>query len=358
MMFKKMFNLVIEYIFRRKSYASMLLTSGVSLILGSLQGLAFILKFLLNDIVPIINEIEIDYGETYIYSFLVGLILIVISIYWECRNNKIERNKPKFGLYQKYLTNSLERDFKETINKKAGSNVTVTEIDISQFVENSILIEPEKSLKKINNKISAYIENVYGANNYAELYYGGLMAVPFTFYTGMELDDRYPITVFDYDRNNEKWKEIKEIVNPDFAPNIYIENNGNNSGDSIISIGVSYPINEDEIQSNFPDYPISKIAIEPININNHWDITFQKELQSKFFELAQKLAASGTKTIHLILAAQNSVSFNLGRCYDNRNLPEIIVYQYEKGNEIKYPWGVKMKTSGLQGAEIITIPAH
>lgn len=357
-MIKKIFNIVIEYTFRKKSYASILLRCGVSLIVGSFQGFIFTLKFLLDDVVPIINEIEIDYGETYGCSFLVGLLLIFISMYWEYSNNKIERNKPKFALYQKYLTNSLERDFKETINKKAGSSVTVTEIDISQFVENSILIEPEKSLKKINNKISVFIENVNGANNSAELYYGGLMAVPFAFYTGMELDDRYPITVFDYDRNDEKWKEIKEMVNPEFSPNISIENNGNNSGNSIISIGVSYPINEDEIQSNFPNYPISKIVIAPININNHWDLTFQKELQLKFFELAQKLGASGTKTIHLILAAQNSVSFNLGRCYDNRNLPEIIVYQYEKGNEIRYPWGIKMKTSGVQEAEIITVSTH
>lgn len=336
----------------------MLLKFGVSLLLGSLQGLAFTVKLLLNDVIPIIKEIEINYGETYQYSFFIGLILVSISIYWEYRNNKIERAKPKFGLYQKYLTNSLERDFKEAITKKARSCVTVTEVDISPFVENFILTDPEKSLKKINDKISAFIENVNGANNSVELYYGGLMAVPFAFYTGMELDDRYPITVFDYDRNDEKWKEIKEMINPEFSPNISIENNGNNSGNSIISIGVSYPINEDEIQSNFPNYPISKIAIAPININNHWDLMFQKELQSKFFELAQKLGASGTKTIHLILAAQNSVSFNLGRCYDNRNLPEIIVYQYEKGNEIRYPWGIKMKTSGVQEAEIITASTH
>ena len=108
-MLKRIFNLVTEYIFRKKSYTSMLLKFGVSLLLGSLQGLAFTVKLLLNDVIPIIKEIEINYGETYQYSFFIGLILVSISIYWEYRNNKIERANPKFGLYQKYLTNSLKR---------------------------------------------------------------------------------------------------------------------------------------------------------------------------------------------------------------------------------------------------------
>lgn len=36
---------------------------------------------------------------------------------------------------------------------------------------------------------------------------------------------------------------------------------------------------------------------------------------------------AGVKVIHLILAAQNSVVFNLGRRYDKRNVPDIVVYQ-------------------------------
>ncbi|HLP66409.1 MAG TPA: SAVED domain-containing protein, partial [Rhizobium sp.] len=51
-------------------------------------------------------------------------------------------------------------------------------------------------------------------------------------------------------------------------------------------------------------------------------------------------------TIHLILAAQNSVAFNLGRRYDKRNLPGVIVYQYEANSEKKYPWGVRMPVHG------------
>lgn len=355
-MIKKIINFILLIFSRHSSFEAKIFAGGIALI-GS-SPLVPVIKLLFPRSIPFFNEIEIEYGVSITAHFYLGVFLIFISLAFYIRKEIIFSKKMKLGLYQQYLMNPLEQDFSLVINKKSKSLVTITKTDITNLVSNNILESPENALIEVNDGINTFLKNIKSHNNDVILYYGGLIAVPFSFYTGMEVDDRYPITVFDYDRNDEKWKEIKEMINPEFSPNISIENNGNNSGNSIISIGVSYPINEDEIQSNFPNYPISKIAIDPININNHWDLMFQKELQSKFFELAQKLGVSGTKTIHLILAAQNSVSFNLGRCYDNRNLPEIIVYQYEKGNEIRYPWGIKMKTSGVQEAEIITVSTH
>lgn len=351
MMRRKLIDVILFILCKKSSFELKLLRYGIALI--GCPSLLSIFKVELKDTIPVFNGIEIRYGEISSFSLYLGVILIIISLsIYSLKEIRLYKKK-KFGLYQQYLMNDLEQNFSETVNKKAKSEVIITKTNISYLVSNNMLQSAKEALIRIDEDIKTLIKNASNYDN-AILYYGGLMSVPFTFYTGMELDDRYPITVFDYDRRDGRWKEIKDIINSEFSPNISIENNGNNSGNSIISIGVSYPLNENEIRNNFPDYPISKISIDPININNHWNISFQKKLQEKFFKLAQELGASGTKTIHLILSAQNSVSFNLGRCYDNRNLPEIIVYQYEKGNKIKYPWGVKMKTSGIQKAEIIT----
>lgn len=59
------------------------------------------------------------------------------------------------------------------------------------------------------------------------------------------------------------------------------------------------------------------------------------------------------KRVHLVLAAPNSVIFTFGRRYDKRNLPEIIVYQYQRGEPIAYPWGVSMPVAGLDDAKVM-----
>jgi hypothetical protein len=77
-------------------------------------------------------------------------------------------------------------------------------------------------------------------------------------------------------------------------------------------------------------------------------------LADQLLDVAKALEGKGVKVIHLILAAQNSVAFNLGRRYDKRNLPHLIVYQFERGAEKKYPWGVRMPVSGQRAADVVT----
>lgn len=346
---KHIFNIILYFFFRRTSFESKLLKYGF--LFASPRCITWIIKPILPEN-KLLSLIEIEYSTLNTTSFFVGLGLILTSIFLHIRNGNLLKNKEHLGLYQSYLSNNLEQGFKSLINKKAKGSAHITKINITDLVNNYILTSPSEALRKVEGGIQKFISNVNDSNNEPILYYGGLMAVPFSFYTGMELDDRYPINVLDYDRTEQKWKEIDRVLLSDY-PNILIENNGNYQGESVIVASISYLINEQEVEQQFSGIPISRIQVGNIDKDNHWDIEFQKELQNEFLDLVKKLGASGCHTIHLILAAQNSVSFNLGRCYDNRNLPSVIVYQYEKGNEIKYPWGLKMKTSGIDKAEII-----
>lgn len=311
-----------------------------------------VVKVIFPNKIPILDSVVLEYGTPSEISIYLGIILIVSSLFFHCVKEIGSEKKSKFALYQQGLNNTLEQGFLDVVNKRFSSPVITTKIDITRFNDRGIITSPKDALDEINGGIENLIRNVNNSNNKSELLYGGLISVPFSFYTGMELDDRYPITVLDYDRTEQKWKEIDRVLLSE-SPNILIENNGNYQGESVVVASISYPINEKEVEQQFSGIPISRIQVGNIDKDNHWDIEFQKELQNEFLDLVKKLGASGCHTIHLILAAQNSVSFNLGRCYDNRNLPSVIVYQYEKGNEIKYPWGLKMKTSGIDKAEII-----
>lgn len=323
---------------------------GVTLMLGKVVTLT--IKLIPEKFIPYINQVEVEYGKYSDYSLFIGLLLVFLSVILICIDYINEKSRAKFALYQSGLTNTLEESFLYTLQKKEKTNIPLTKVNISTYTEGNQIVNPNEALNEVNLGIERFIFNIKDANYDVNLYYGGLIAVPFSFYSGMELDDRASITVFDYHRIEQKWKEITRTIGDDIK--ISSSDNGHKNHQSIIAIGVSYKINTDEIKECFGDVPISIISVSEVNINNHWDIAFQNKLQEEFLTLSQHLSASGTKTIHLILAAQNSVSFNLGRVYDNRNLPELIVYQYEKGNQTnKYPWGVKMKTSGIAEAKII-----
>ncbi|MBT1516371.1 hypothetical protein KIP88_38625 [Bradyrhizobium sp. SRL28] len=45
--------------------------------------------------------------------------------------------------------------------------------------------------------------------------------------------------------------------------------------------------------------------------------------------------------------------FRFGCLYDKRNLPELIVYQYQREANPPYPWGILMPVSGRLKPEII-----
>ena len=72
----------------------------------------------------------------------------------------------------------------------------------------------------------------------------------------------------------------------------------------------------------------------------------------EFLTTIVRLADSGVATIHLFLAAQNSVVFRFGRIYDKRNLPRVLVYQYQKGREVEHPWSIDMPVQDVVKATI------
>lgn len=47
-----------------------------------------------------------------------------------------------------------------------------------------------------------------------------------------------------------------------------------------------------------------------------------------------------------------SVVFRFSQLYDKRNLPSMIVYQYERAGSPSYPWGVVMPVSGQLRAAV------
>ncbi|WP_253204188.1 SAVED domain-containing protein [Rhizobium sp. X9] len=74
---------------------------------------------------------------------------------------------------------------------------------------------------------------------------------------------------------------------------------------------------------------------------------------TRLYRALKTVKATPPEQVHLVLAAQNSVVFNLARRYDKRNLPRVAVYQFERSQERRYPWGIEMPVAGVNVAHVI-----
>lgn len=223
-------------------------------------------------------------------------------------------------------------------------------LDLRQHLDGHI-IAPEDVLPKIKVMQIAIQQQMSGSDRHdMTLVYGGLTSVPFTFLTGIELDDEGSIVTFDWDRNQEKWRQLDEVDDKKRFTIKGQEITGNPE-DIVLAVEVSYPINDSDLYSTF-DFPFVRMSLQQGSSDSHWSGVKQAALASQFLETIKELSRVGVKRIHLVLAAPNSVVFLFGRRFDKRNLPSIIVYQYERGNTPAYPWGVVMPVAGRKSANI------
>lgn len=300
--------------------------------------------------IPLLNTLDfmVEKVPDYMFWVLTIIILVIIILIW-CKNKEANHN---LGLFQNGLTNNLIEPLTALIKKSNMGSFIPIKTDISCFVRDNILESPEKALNEVNDGIQRLLDNAEDINYEVQVLYGGLIAVPFAFYTGMEIDDKFPITVFDFNRQNGTWDKIENHMFSKYESEFSYKYNGKFNNEVLVAVSISYQINFDELIKAFPNYPISYFTVNNVQVDNHWELDFHKNLQRNFLKFMQEISHDGVEKIHLVVAAQNSVSFNLGRIYDNRNLPSLIVYQYERGKSKKYPWGLQMNTSG-QCAQII-----
>jgi len=184
------------------------------------------------------------------------------------------------------------------------------------------------------------------------IFYGGLTSVPYTFLTGILIDDEGALVTYDWDRKQEAWRSINgeddglqfDIIGADTI----IE-----SKDVVLALTYSYPIADKDLVTTF-SIPVVRMTLNGMSSDSHWSDKKQRRLAQQFLETIKKLSSLGVERVHLVMAAPNSVVFNFARRYDKRNLPQIVVYQYERGQSPAYPWGIEMPVTGVTKATVIS----
>lgn len=284
--------------------------------------------------------------------FLLSFIAFFVQVLRDCLSGKKERIIVIEG---RGLRDDDGVSLADSLNDEFPKIRLPYILDLRQRLDGKLL-QPEDLIPKISAvKVNINQMRSGDARSNTLIAYGGLTAVPLTFLTGVELDDEGAITIFDWDRAAEKWRPLDDLDDGRRLSEPNLEDFPA-SDNAILAVSVSYPIDTADLETSF-DLPIVRMDLDGRSSSSHWSVEKQSAIASQFFEVSKQLSARGVKHIHLILAAPNSVVFNFGRRYDKRNLPELTVYQYERSDDLKYPWGIRMPVCSTLAAQVEkTIP--
>lgn len=219
--------------------------------------------------------------------------------------------------------------------------------------KDGVIIEPEDLLEPVGAmKIWFHqAQKGYDRSDVTTVY-GGLTAVPLTFLTGVLLDDEGKVVVMDWDRIAGRWRSL-DGPDDNLRFDVSEIDAARGAREVVLAISASYMVKSEDIATTFAQ-PVVRMTLPDLQ-SSHWSQAKQSAMADQFFGVLKQLDAMGVDRIHLILAAQNSVVFNLGRRYDRRNLPKITVYQFERGQDPRYPWGVEMPVAGAAAARVVHV---
>lgn len=354
MLFRHFTKSLIDWLFRRRSPALIVMRIGLVIALVFITGWGVDISLPVGD-----RQITIGFdssggtpdflGDVGIAG---GLFLLVGGFIWEWRRYKAEKernDRRKVVVVElRGLRDSEGNALVEEVPASIPGRREALLINLRQGIKDGEIIHPESALRELMSLPNSIRQRTNGFDRGdLTIAYGGLAPVPLTFLAGVLIDDEGAVQIFDWDRQTGAWRELDGTDDGKRFKRLGMRNVPQNSPEVCLAISVSYRVRVEDVRAKINNAPIVTLELENGSPDAHWSEEKQEALGSQFLDTVIGLSNQGVKHIHLFLAAQSSVVFRLGRLYDKRNLPQIVVYQYHRGDSPPYPWGVAMPVCGV-----------
>ncbi|CAK2945334.1 2-methylthioadenine synthetase [Vibrio crassostreae] len=354
-----------NWLFRKRSPALFVFRTGASFFPITLMGgVAFNAQYSTTSQLIRLDVVGSDVPTLLVFvGFSFSILLMIVGLFWEIIRSVMEHRKLTkkvvFTIEQRGLVNTSDSPLSEHIRQKhKGKQISNTVIDIRDSLANGTVSKPKLALKKFLNLELSIEErrNSVTAEDF-HVVYGGLVPIPFAFLSGYLLDDESSVEVLDWDRQISCWRAL-DAINDDLETFEVIKKQATRKDAVVLAVSFSYLVDEKAIDQCFPNMPQVHLRLATKRFDNHWSSQKQSRLAYDLIENVKSIMADGYEEIHLVLASQNSVAFKFGQAYDRRNLPPITIYQYEKNNDVPYPWGVHITNVAHAAPSIITTPSN
>lgn len=342
-----------RWVIRRRSVGSTLVKYGAAIVVAALGGgLVFSLRSKFADGE---HEVRLEAGAGVADAiskagFALGFVMVLtgLGLIWrDMRREERERQRRRIVVVeQRGLLPRNSAPLAEAVPSGVAGTREVLVVDHTAHLRDGIVVDREAALteaRQVRRDLAARLRDVTPSD--VTVVYGGVSPVPLTFLTGVMLDDEGAVQIMDWDRFRNAWRELDEVDDGErlSAPDL---SSAAGAHEVSLAVTVSYAVDEDAARALYPAVPFLAMRLPNATVGNHWSEEKQQALAGAFVNALVRLEAEGVQTVHLFLAAPNSVVFRLGRSYDGRNMPTVIVYQYERSDPVRFPWGVCMPYHG------------
>ena len=358
---KQLVQSLIDWLFRRRSPAIVTMKIGLTcLSLALAAGVAFDLSLPLNNARLKLRFTSAgDVPSLVVYSIgTLGTLLICIGLIWEI----LRQRSTHRTIDRKSITVIEARGLRDTpgaplidaIPPRFQGHKQSMIIDLRQQINDGEIFSPTVALEALLS-LPADLKRRHDDLNRSDhtMVYGGLAPVPFTFLIGVLIDDEGPVSILDWDRHTQRWRELDADDDQKRFRSTGLDQCLSNTPQAAVTVSVSYRIRLSDVRETTGDLPTVTLCLDDGSPHSHWSEEKQRALSRQFLDTSVRLHNAGVERIHLFLAAPSSVVFRFGRHYDKRNLPQLIVYQYQRNSTPRYPWGLLMPVSGVSEPDIV-----
>lgn len=345
----------LNYIFFRPNPGVKLIALGVGLIVILLAGFAITVGIPTKegDFVFSFDSSGGVSAPVFAIILMLGIALICGGAAWLVREAYRESRKRVIAVELRGLRDTSGQPLSESVPKRIKGQRELLLLDIRQGADGAIR-SPDDALVVLQS-LPHSLRHYERGRDRADISYvaAGLASVPFSFLAGVLFDDESAIEIMDWDRQRDNWRELDEADDGNERLVVSGLDSVGNAQEVVVAVSLSYPVDKPAIAQTFPGMPVVDLALPTPSATAHWSADRQSAWAAQFFDLARHFCGTNVKMIHLALAAPNSVVLRFGRTYDKRNLPKLVVHQYESAQTPPYPWGVLMPVSGVTNPEIV-----
>lgn len=232
--------------------------------------------------------------------------------------------------------------------------INVYDCDLSSFM-NSQPVDP-KGAVRLQERLASHITGVRQSDPDAALGYYGIVHIPFQFLAGCTISTYPEVALFELNRGDNKWYELKTGAGPNLGPTLTRTIDPAKPSAAVVRIGVSYPVAAAEIARIIPepfrDYSLS-IAAPTIDKVTHYGqvdaicILFRQALDEIHNELGSE------PPVHVFYAGPVSLGFSLGRRISRTIHNRVFVYNYTAQASPAYAWGIDVTRDGPANAMVV-----
>jgi len=354
-MLKYAFRKLIDYWTRVPTIPRVLLYAAPLVAVASL-GLQFTLRLQSGGNSVSLSSSDVGANDIGLWGLALAAVLFAIGIVWaivdQVHAHRRDSNRTTIVIESRGLRDENGVSLATEVKKAVKGNVEELVLDLRRFMRDGHVVDAQGAANEIVRLPGDLRRrrDLKGRDD-TSIVYGGLTPVPFTFFIGVLIDDEGVVVPYDWDRAKDRWRPLDDDDDESrFRTSLPVEEN---YGDTVVlAISCSYPVLDDNLMRSFPGVPVVRMDLMGQTKESHWSSAKQSALAIQVLEVATLLEGRGVKTVHLVLAAANSLVFQIGRKWDRRNIPNCTVYQFERDNDPPFAWGLKLPKPGVEHAEI------